>query len=42
MERGYIHELNLAAMSSFSKHFDHTPVLTIDTNNLNRSRTPSI
>ena len=35
MERGYIHELNLAYDDFFSKPYDHTPVLTIDTNNLN-------
>src|SRR5215212_25220 len=35
MERSYIHELNLAYDDFFSKPFDHTPVLTIDTNHLN-------
>src|SRR5512141_1037513 len=35
MERSYIHELNLAYDEFFSKPFDHTPVLTIDTNHLN-------
>ena len=35
MERSYIHELNLAYDDFFSKPFDHTPVLTIDTNDLN-------
>ena len=35
MERSYIHELNMAYDEFFSKPFDHTPVLTIDSNNLN-------
>lgn len=35
MERGYIHELNVAYDEFFSKPFDHTPVLKIDTNDLN-------
>ena len=35
MERGYIEELNAAYESFFSGSFDHTPVLKIDTNNLN-------
>ena len=35
MERSYIHELNLAYDEFFSKPFDHTPVLTIDSNHLN-------
>ncbi|MBI5297751.1 MAG: deoxynucleoside kinase [Chloroflexi bacterium] len=35
MERDYIDELNRAYDDFFSKTFDHTPVLTIDTNNLN-------
>ncbi|HQU36869.1 MAG TPA: deoxynucleoside kinase [Anaerolineales bacterium] len=35
MERAYIHELNLAYDEFFSKPFDHTPVLTIDSNDLN-------
>jgi deoxyguanosine kinase len=35
MERAYIHELNLAYDDFFSKPFDHTPVLTIDSNELN-------
>ena len=35
MERSYIHELNLAYDEFFSKPFDHTPVLTIDSNDLN-------
>ena len=40
MERSYIHELNLAYEDFFSKPFDHTPVLTIDSNNLNVIQTP--
>jgi deoxyguanosine kinase len=40
MERSYIHELNLAYEEFFSKPFDHTPVLTIDTNNLDIVRNP--
>ncbi len=40
MERAYIHELNLAYEEFFSKPFDHTPVLTIDTNNLDIVRNP--
>jgi len=35
MERAYINELNLAYDEFFSKPFDHTPVLTIDSNDLN-------
>jgi deoxyguanosine kinase len=35
MERAYIHELNLAYDEFFSKPFDRTPVLTIDSNSLN-------
>lgn len=35
MERSYIHELNMAYDEFFSKPFDHTPVLKIDTNDLN-------
>jgi deoxyadenosine/deoxycytidine kinase len=35
MERNYIDQLNQAYDDFFSKPFDHTPVLTIDTNNLN-------
>lgn len=34
MERGYIHELNNAYEDFFSKPFDHTPVLKMDTNDL--------
>jgi deoxyguanosine kinase len=40
MERSYIHELNLAYQEFFSKPFDHTPILTIDTNNLNIVQNP--
>lgn len=40
MERSYIHELNLAYEAYFSKPLDHTPVLTIDTNNLNIVQNP--
>lgn len=35
MERDYIHELNMAYDDFFSKPFDHTPVLKIDSNDLN-------
>ena len=35
MESSYIDELNHAYENFFAKPFDHTPVLTIDTNNLN-------
>ena len=35
MERSYIDELNHAYEDFFSKPFDHTPVLKIDTNDLN-------
>ena len=35
MERHYIDELNRAYDDFFSKPFDHTPILKIDTNNLN-------
>ncbi len=34
MERAYIDQLNHAYEDFFSKPFDHTPVLTIDTNRL--------
>ncbi len=34
MERAYIHELNHAYEEFFSKPYDHTPVLKIDTNDL--------
>ena len=40
MERAYIHELNLAYDEFFSKPFDQTPVLTIDSNNLNVIQNP--
>jgi deoxyadenosine/deoxycytidine kinase len=40
MERSYIHELNIAYDDFFSKPFDHTPVLTIDSNNLNIIQNP--
>ena len=40
MERSYIHELNLAYDEFFSKPFDHTPVLTVDSNNLNVVQNP--
>ena len=35
MERGYIDELNQAYEAFFSKPYNHTPVLRIDTNDLN-------
>lgn len=35
MERSYIDELNVAYEEFFSKPFDHTPVLKIDSNELN-------
>ncbi|NJC97964.1 MAG: deoxynucleoside kinase [Anaerolineales bacterium] len=40
MERSYINDLNLAYEKFFSKPFDHTPVLTIDTNDLNIVQNP--
>jgi len=40
MERSYIDALNVAYEEFFSKPFDHTPVLTIDTNNLNFVQNP--
>ena len=40
MERSYIDELNHAYEDFFSKPFDHTPVLTIDTNDLNIVQNP--
>ena len=40
MERAYINELNTAYDEFFSKPFDHTPVLTIDSNNLNIIQNP--
>lgn len=41
MERSYINDLNLAYDDFFSKPFDHTPVLTIDTNDLNIVQNPA-
>ncbi|MBI2331500.1 MAG: deoxynucleoside kinase [Chloroflexi bacterium] len=35
MERSYINELNVAYEEFFSKPFDHTPILKIDSNELN-------
>lgn len=35
MERSYIDELNVAYEEFFSKPFDHTPILKIDSNELN-------
>jgi deoxyguanosine kinase len=40
MERSYIDALNQAYDSFFAKPFDHTPVLTIETDNLNIIQTP--
>jgi deoxyguanosine kinase len=40
MERSYIDALNHAYDDFFAKPFDHTPVLTIDTNNLNIIQIP--
>jgi len=40
MERAYIDELNHAYEDFFSKPFDHTPVLTMDTNDLNIIQNP--
>ena len=40
MERSYIDQLNMAYEDFFSKPFDHTPVLTIDTNDLNIVQNP--
>jgi deoxyadenosine/deoxycytidine kinase len=40
MERAYIDDLNHAYESFFAKPFDHTPVLTIDTNSLNIIQNP--
>src|SRR5512134_758069 len=40
MERAYIHELNLAYDEFFSKPFDHAPVLTIASDNLNVIQNP--
>lgn len=40
MERGYIDELNVAYENFFSKPYDHTPILKIDTNGLNIIQNP--
>jgi deoxyguanosine kinase len=40
MERSYINDLNIAYEEFFSKPFDHTPVLIIDSNNLNVIQKP--
>ena len=40
MERAYIHELNLAYDEFFSKPFDQTPVMTVDSNDLNVVQNP--
>jgi deoxyadenosine/deoxycytidine kinase len=40
MERSYIDELNHAYENFFAKPFDHTPVLTVETDNLNFVQTP--
>ena len=40
MERSYIDDLNHAYDDFFAKPFDHTPVLTIDTNDLNIIQNP--
>jgi len=40
MERSYIHDLNIAYDEFFAKPFDHTPVLIIDSNNLNVIQKP--
>jgi deoxyguanosine kinase len=40
MERDYIHELNMAYDDFFSKPFDHTPILKIDSNELNIIQNP--
>jgi deoxyguanosine kinase len=40
MERSYIGELNHAYEDFFSKPFDHTPVLTIETDHLNIIQNP--
>lgn len=41
MERSYIDELNHAYDDFFAKPFDHTPVLIVDTNNLNVIQNPA-
>ncbi|WKZ54124.1 MAG: deoxynucleoside kinase [Anaerolineales bacterium] len=40
MERGYIDELNRAYGDFFSSPYDHTPILVIDTNNINIVQNP--
>jgi deoxyguanosine kinase len=40
MERSYIEELNRAYENFFTKPFDHTPVLTIETDNMNIVQNP--
>jgi deoxyadenosine/deoxycytidine kinase len=40
MERSYIDELNHAYDEFFAKPYDHTPVLTIDTNLINIVQNP--
>ena len=40
MERGYIDQLNHAYDDFFAAPYDHTPVLTIDTNNINIVQNP--
>jgi deoxyguanosine kinase len=40
MERGYIDELNRAYDEFFTSPYDHTPVLIIDTNNINIVQNP--
>ena len=40
MERSYINELNMAYDDFFSKPFDHTPILIVDSNNLNIVQNP--
>lgn len=40
MERGYIDQLNHAYDDFFSKPYDHTPILKIDTNDLNIIQNP--
>src|SRR6188474_561862 len=40
MQRSYIHELNLAYDEFYSRPFDHTPILIVDSNNLNIVQNP--
>lgn len=40
MERSYINDLNIVYDEFFSKPLDHTPILTIDTNDLNIVQNP--